>query len=339
MYLGKDGPFWTPDMNDAKWLALHTRLIRKIGERLDGHPDLDVLDIGSVGLWGEWHMSGTGIPMPRPEVCQAVIDAYFEAFPRTPKVMLIGAVNVELTNGLNALQYGISRGAGWRADCLGDLGEFSRTWNHMRDFYPQAIVRGGAGDAWKHAPVAFESCSDMRRWVEEGWDVAAIFRFALDCHASYINNKSAPIPAAARAEVERCLRQLGYRLVVRKVRFPARVRSGEPFRLDMEWVNRGVAPPYRDDRIALRIGEGKSADRVSTDVSIRGWLPGERRVEIQVDTSRWPPGRYAIALGVVAAHDRTPSVRLAVEGADAQGWLPLGHVVVEPPDEPSMRAR
>ena len=39
----------------------HFRLIEELGKRYNGHPDLDLVDIGPVGLWGEWHMSGTGV--------------------------------------------------------------------------------------------------------------------------------------------------------------------------------------------------------------------------------------------------------------------------------------
>ena len=32
-------------------------------------------------------------------------------------------------------------------------------------------------DAWKTAPVAFESCWDMRKWKEAGWDIRRIFEY------------------------------------------------------------------------------------------------------------------------------------------------------------------
>ena len=34
----------------------------------------------------------------------------------------------------------------------------------------------------------------MRKWVKEGWSLRYIFNYALACHASVINNKSAPLP-------------------------------------------------------------------------------------------------------------------------------------------------
>jgi len=36
---------------------------------------------------------------------------------------------------------------GWRADCLGDMGGFSKTWNHMDHFYLQQLAKTGAQEA------------------------------------------------------------------------------------------------------------------------------------------------------------------------------------------------
>ena len=57
----------------------------------------------------------------------------------------------------------------------------------------------------------------MRKWVDEGWSLRFIFNYALALHGSFINNKSAPLPEGenVRLEVERFLRRLGYRLVLK----------------------------------------------------------------------------------------------------------------------------
>lgn len=76
------GPYWVPDFDDPLFEQAHYRLIAELGKRYDGHPDLDYVDIGSVGLWGEWHMSGTGVEMPPVKTRLAIIDAYLLPFPR-----------------------------------------------------------------------------------------------------------------------------------------------------------------------------------------------------------------------------------------------------------------
>ena len=324
---------WVPDFTTELFQQTHFQLIRELGHRYDGHPDLDLVDIGSVGLWGEWHISGTSqidtgkpVPLPPLETRMAIIDTWCLAFPKTSKVILIGSGE--------GMTQAVAKGCGWRADCLGDMGGFSRTWNHMGNFYLQQLAKTGAEECWKSAPVAFESCWDMRKWKEEGWDVRYIFDYGLRCHASYMNNKSAPIPEDTRAEVERFLRRLGYRLVVRRMEHAARARPGDELAISIAWENIGVAPSYNDYRIALRLKKEKEAEAkpiVSvTDSSIRRWPPGNKKIEAVL---RLPvaiqPGKYQLAVGVVEPESRTPAVRLAIAGRDSEGWYPLSHVEIK----------
>ena len=53
-----DGPeLEVPVLDDPDVLAAHLDFIKRLGGRYDGHPDIDHVDIGTVGWWGEWHMS------------------------------------------------------------------------------------------------------------------------------------------------------------------------------------------------------------------------------------------------------------------------------------------
>ena len=149
-----------------------------------------------------------------------------------------------LIGGGEMLKYAVENGAGWRADCLGDMGGFSKTWCHMRMAYPKHLPNANALDAWKTSPVAWETCWDLRKWVDEGWSLRFIFSYALALHGSVINNKSAPLPEGehAREEVERLLRRLGYRLVLKELKHPSKVRPGGKIQLAMKWQNVGPAP-------------------------------------------------------------------------------------------------
>src|SRR5262249_48355536 len=79
---------WVPVFEDPLFRKAHFRLIRELGKRYGGDPRLDLVDIGSVGLWGEWHMSGTKdlatgkeVALPTPETRREIIDAWRTAFP------------------------------------------------------------------------------------------------------------------------------------------------------------------------------------------------------------------------------------------------------------------
>jgi len=284
-----DVKHWCPDMDSGLFQEAHFRTIRALGERYDGDLRLGLLDIGTVGLWGEWHMSGTSVELPTEATRIGIIDTWRAAFPQTPKVMLIGDEP--------GTRYCVQRGIGWRADCLGDMGGFSPTWNHMDDCYLQQIELAAAQDAWQTAPVAFESCWTMRKWVQEGWDVRYIFDYALGLHASYLNNKSASIPEGFRPEVERLLRRLGYRLVLREVAHAQTVKRGDDLEVKQLWENVGVAPPYGDYRVALAAYGPRTVYGGLGD-SVQGWLPGRHEVRAVLSTRELEPGAYRLGVGV-----------------------------------------
>ncbi len=325
---GHQGRYWVPDLEDPLVKEAHTRLLRELGQRYDGHPDLDYVDIGSVGLWGEWHFSDTqvipgGEPVPMPSQARRleIIDEYRKYFPKTPKLMLIGDAE--------GMRDATHSGCGWRADCLGDMGGFSRSWNHMDNAYRQQIAESDAGAAWRQAPVAWESCWTMRKWVEEGWDISYIFDYGLEFHASYLNNKSAGIETKWRPEIDRFLRKLGYRLVLRSLQHPASGAPGASLRVTMGWENVGVAPPYRDYLLAFRLSGPSGVRVVATDTSIKGWMPGPKAVSTTLSLpSDVAPGRYDVAIGVVEPGTHAPAIKLAIAGRDGEGWYPVSQCEV-----------
>ncbi len=340
-------PVDVPDLDDPRVLAAHLDFLRRMGARYDGHPDLDFIDLGSVGWWGEWHMSearDTG--MPSRETQKRIVDTYLDTFRKTPIVMLIG------TGPL--LPYGLQRGAGWRADCLGDLGGFDQSWCHMRNAYPTELREAAAFDMWKTAPVVWETCWDMRKWVESGWSLRYIFNYALALHGSYINNKSAQLPAGTevRKELYRFLQRLGYRLLLREMKHPATVRPNATLAFQMKWQNVGSAPCYRPYRLAYRLSNEQGYKRsFVSDVTVNRWLPGSvvpftaafmqappdlpygeiaQVADEILLPSNLPPGEYELALAVVGEVSEQPVVQLGIQGRATDGWYPLSRIRVVP---------
>jgi len=334
-----------PDLDDPVVLERHLDFIKRLGARYDGHPAIDHVDIGTVGWWGEWHMSSSKTArMPTMENRMKILDAYFAAFRKTPLLMLIG--------GGECLTYAAKHGAGWRADCLGDMGGFSKTWCHMCDAYPKLIPEAGVGETWKTAPVAWESCWDMRRWVQDGWSLRYIFNYALALHGSYLNNKSVPLPEGenVRLEIERFLRRLGYRLVLREFSHPERARAGESLELAMKWQNVGSAPCYKPYRVAYRLTDPNGyAKTLVANVTVNKWMPGSVETfteEFMKNPPELPPGpvvetidrvvlprdlpagTFQLAVGVVGEQGLEPVIRLGIKGRAEDGWYPLSKIQV-----------
>ena len=246
-----DRTSWMPDHNDPLYLKHWGRLVRELGKRYDGNPNINHVDLRSLGRWGEWHFYGVsqvpGFVDATPETRRELVDMYLESFKKTPLLMLIGPID--------ELRYAVANGAGWRADCLGDLGfeDPGSNWNHMRDRYQQNLDAAAANDAWKHAPVAFESCGVMQTWADSGYDLEFIFNEALRWHCSILNNKSSAVPPRWWGATEAFLKRMGYRFVLRSMTHPSQVEAGGALQVETEWDNIGVAPPYRKYLLAWKL--------------------------------------------------------------------------------------
>jgi len=314
---------WQPHYDHPVFLEKHERLIRALGERYDGHPDIDHIDIGSVGRWGEWHTGGTGMDMPGDEVRRKIIDMYLASFRKTPLIMLIG--------GGSGLAYAVANGTGWRADCLGDMGGFNDKWNHMKDFYQQALDEAGANEAWTHAPVVFETCWTIQFWFDKGWDIDYILSEALRWHVSVLNNGSEAIPEAWWPKVVEFEKKMGYRFVLKKLVHPAKLRRGGTFFCQMEWENKGVAPCYLRHPLAFEFRNTKKGVSrvVETGADITKWLPGLRNIQESITVpSDLPAGEYDLGLAMRDPTSGQPRIRLAIEGRAEDGWYRLSRVKI-----------
>jgi Domain of unknown function (DUF4832) len=310
----KDGKIWSPDANDPLYFAHWSALILEAGKRYDGHPDLNHVDVSTVGYWGE----GWGPYLPEWPVQQQLIDVYFKAFPRTLLLMNFDA--------LPALQYGAKLGAGWRLDCWGDMGAPGRTFAHMLDFYPQQLARGGLQDVWQTRPIALETCWVPEQWHQWNFPLKPILDQALRWHASTINIKSSPIPADWKPAFDAFQKQIGYRFVLKKLEYPTRVARGSMAAVNMWWFNAGVAPVYRSYTLALGIGDAV----IETDADVRRWLPGDAVYEKPIAVPReLAPGRYPLRVGLLDPTTRRPVIQLAITGRQPDGWYQVGEIVVD----------
>ena len=329
-----------PDFDDPVALKYHLDFIRRLGARYDGHPDLDHVDLGSVGWWGEWHMSRSKLgKMPTQENQMKIVNAYLESFKRTPLVMLL--------NGKECTIYATQHGAGWRIDSMGDLGSFSAKWNHMRNAYPLWIQETKVQEVWKTAPIAYEPPNDISEMVEKQFPLRWIFNYALALHGSSYNGKSGTMPSDEKfqSELKRFLQRLGYRLVLDELKHPAQAQPGSPFEIAMKWQNTGSAPCYKPYQLAYRLTNDKGYQKVIVSpLTVNHWLPGtielfnadffEQPKDLPpgpvyqvMDTVKLPddilPGEYTVSVGVVEAGHEQPVVRLGNIGRNQEGWYPV----------------
>jgi hypothetical protein len=316
----QEGAHYEVDLEEPLVKDYHARLIRALGERYDGHPDLALVDIGSVGLWGEWHNYCDTALFPDRATRKEIIDLYYEAFPTTPLTALVG-------DDVSVL-YANSKGrSAWRGDCWGNGHEPDGSWNHHEMVYwPMANLMP---EGWKKGTVALEPCGTFG-----GYPTAAksVVDDAISWHATFIQNKSHYIPANWLPEIERIMMKIGFRLVLKYLDFDNVVSAGSEMPITMKWKNAGIAPPYRDHRIALRLSDKSALKKgvAITDISIMGWLPGEKTVTARYTIpADLQAGEYELEMGIVFHNAIDHTVPIANNGKTEDGWYKLGNLKVQ----------
>jgi hypothetical protein len=315
--------FREPDANHPAYLKHWGEFIRAAGKQFDGHPNLESFDIAYAGPWGEGGGNTT------PESAAKFVDVYLKAFKKTQLLSMLG------THGATyaATQ---PRAIGWRADCLGDVRREGRgvvpdglNWNHMYDAYPMEIWRNGVQEAWKTAPVTFETCWTVGHWYEQGWDGDWIIDQALLYHVSVFMPKSCYIPEAWADKINEFNKRMGYRFVLRQLMFAMEVKPGQRMRVPVSIDNVGVAPIYRPYRFAYRFRQRHGAAVVQSKQDIRKWMPGkiwfEETIAVPATLRKGP---MKIDAGLVDAKTNEPVVQFAIKERREDRWHPMAMVDV-----------
>ena len=340
---------WRVDPEDPRYLQYFGGLIAALGQRYDGHPDLESVDMSIVGFWGE----GADSELLSDSTRIALINCYLDNFKKTPLNFLpiTGSLHsyrmVEGTNiaaswmdGRNNGEGAQMRHVGFRVDCLGDISTElwkKEGWSHMRDLYPRDIIKSGMADAWKKAPVTFEICWTFLMWLEKfKYDVETveyIFGEALKWHISSFNAKSSPVPEVWSPLVDKWLNRMGYRYIVRKFEYPSFVYRQGQLSFSSLWENVGVAPVYKEYLFAVRLRNEQKTIVLPTAANIRDWLPGdilyEENLYIPLDA---PAGKYRVELAIVSPVTYEPRIQIAIDGKTDDGWYFLGDVEIKEND-------
>ena len=283
---------WRIDPEDPRYIQYFGGMIRALGERYDGHPDLESLDISLAGYWGE----GEGSHLLTDQTRVALINCYLDNFKKTtltfqplngdapdPGVLVKGtSIAASWPDGRCNGTGPQIRHLGYRLDCLGDMTTDlwpKQGWSHMTDIYPKDIVKSGMGEAWKKAPVTMEICYTFLQWLEKlKYDektVNYIFGEALKWHISSFNAKSSGVPKVWSPLVDTWLNKMGYRFVLRRFEYPSIVIRQGQLSFTSLWENIGVAPIYKEYKFALRLKNSQRTLILPTTANLLTWMPGD----------------------------------------------------------------
>jgi hypothetical protein len=312
---GRAIPRIEPDYADPIYLAKHGTFIAALGKQYDGAPGVEFLDIGSYGIWGEWHSTH---PAPV-AVRKQIVDMYLQAFPKTSLVFMSDDVEV--------MGYALAHGAGIRRDGVGS------PW-HEQNWIGSPRYAGvqGMADAWKKAPVVFEWYGDYDYLKSQSWSFDAAVNFMLNNHVSMINDNIGRVPPEAMPQLEKLARLAGYRFVLREVALEKSVSRGAALDVTMKWANVGVGKLYRpfELRLSLRNAAGQTVVTNKANTDPREWLPGEREVAavVQIPASL-ERGDYTLAVALIDPANPGRTLNLAMDAPAKDGWYLVSQARVE----------
>jgi hypothetical protein len=326
-----DPVFW-----DERYLAIQERFITDLGKYLDGRPGLEFIDIGSIGEWGEMHLSRwtpeelrrTGYTDDRYIAAyRRIIDAFARAFPHTRVFLNVGdftAIN----------DYAALRGLNFRQDGLTPSGPSADVGKRFYQPYaPKGVI------------CNYEFHSGYEEMQRRGWGLRETFNKGLEDPISYLHLNVTWYSQLQHppAELKECIldaaRRIGFRFVLDRLTCNEVVRmdGAAPGRLVLQhtWRNLGVAPCY--DSYALRWslidGGGKAVAQTLTfpKQPTTLWSPGESvaLADMMPVPPATPPGVYHLTVEMVKPEEPGVHIQLGIAGRDAEGRYGLGTVRLE----------
>jgi hypothetical protein len=305
-----------PDYGDPLYLEKHGRFIKALAERYDGNPQIEFIDIGSYGIWGEWH---TKHPQLWP-IRKQIIDMYLNGFRKTPLA--------SMSDDAEALAYGLTHGTGFRRDGVGSPWH-EANWIGSKKY---AQVEGFA-DQWKRAPVVFEWYGPYDYLLQRGWSFDRALDFMAANHVTLINDNVGKVPPDQMPKLEQLARRAGYRFALREISHPDSLARDETLTVNMTWSNAGVGKLYRRYPLVLYLLDATGAiicQQTQADIDVTSWLPGDRSVAATLMLpASLQAGQYTLGLALVDAANNQPSIRLAIDASHTERLYRVGSLLVK----------
>ena len=332
---------WDPFFDDPVFLKKLDAFLAAVARRYDGNPNVEFIDVGTYGMWGEGHTHMSS-QQDSIEIQKIHIDLHLKHVKKT--LLCISddfAGHNKPGRNFPITDYALSRGVTLRDDSI-LVQPPPNSWYHAE--MAQAF--------WPTLPVILEHEHYGGSKTRGAWDGTLLLKAIEDYHASFMSIHWWPreFLAENRQAIDNINQRLGYRLQPLEVTWPKTVEIGavpgqkathQGFKVKWTWANKGVAPCYpggfpcvtlkdADDGIVSVLTD-ESMDMRSLKVGPPGAAPAAARVSeftIGLIAPTTKPGTYDLFISV-GTRDGTPQIALPLTGDDGHRRYRLGTVMLQ----------
>jgi len=267
---------YSPNYENRIFRQKHKEAIQALADYCNKDDFATYIQLGSLGHWGEWHVSdeNDNSLMPGSEIAQEYVQVYMDAFDNA-KIMMRRSYSFAVDNGLGVFN-----------DVVGNE-EDTKEWMDWMVYGDEQETAGEPlivkpyEDFWVKAPVGGEITSSIEEEVLQDTNLISTLKQIEDGHMSWLGPKTADkenYPAAYDA----MLRRLGYKIYVSKLETVFDFTRSSIV-LKLSWANAGIAPMYWDWPVTVKIYDstGEAIYWETLDLKLSDLLPG---TEIQTKT-------------------------------------------------------
>ncbi|GAB4200804.1 MAG: hypothetical protein Tsb002_37110 [Wenzhouxiangellaceae bacterium] len=321
-----DGPGRAPDWNHPAMATQMQQLIAAFADRYDGDPRITAVQVGLLGLWGEWHQSGCPALAPDSAIKQTVRTAYDTGFQITPL-----QTRYARDPDVVGVDFGFHEDffPSFTTFCVHGLPLCSDTGDWNLDWGLTNVVPA-ARDNWQHNPVSGESPLTVQQdaWIDQQ---AAVLTLLSDLHFSLLGPAGLHERPGLTAQLAPLQRQLGYRLHLSRFITDDQWLLDETISLSAEFTNLGSAPHYHDQQIRLSLLDDQQQSVWSTVWPLPAGAPLPQAPLMRntsVLLTGIAPGDYQMVLALEPAIPGRPGIILSSLPRDGAQRLLLGPISV-----------
>ncbi len=335
---------------DPVFLEKHDRFVWALADRYRDHPMIDVIEIRTYGIFGEWHSGGNFASVDeRVNTLRHIIDIWCEAWGED-KLMVVSASYefdqsvmpyTVLHEGMqrmsdfayvSAFDYAVQKGVAFRRDGIGGAilkwdGKMLNDTFTLNNRLPNLGEHFGGYATFQKEENGYDLWEMM---YEALYHLHVNYMTAIGWVAEPFAEVTVPKEEGGSPEiVDFGNRYMGYRLMPHAVQYPTSLAPGEPIAIRSIWANLGSGRAWNTSYLTWYLTNvaGEVAWQF-TDTSFDPVIMNAGDIHFiasdAVIPKTLPAGEYTLSLALTNPETGEAELKLPIASRDAMGCYPVG---------------